>query len=70
MPTWAEYSRTTRRDGMDYINLVNLIKKWELDPVRKEKVSEWKRLRRLLDPSDPQIANTMLLFPQTKRRSL
>lgn len=63
MPSWAEYSMTTRKDGPKYIRLKNLIVKWELDPVRRQKVSRWKYLRRRLDPSDPQIANTMYLFP-------
>jgi hypothetical protein len=64
MPKWDIYANTRRRDGMAYVKLKNQIMKWESDPERKRKVARWKYLRRRLDPSDPDIANTMHLFPE------
>jgi len=66
MPDWKTYVNTKRRDGMEYIHLKNLIIKWERDPVRKQKIKDWRRYKRMIDPNDPTIANTMLLFPDKK----
>jgi len=67
MPTWNEYVNTKKRDGMRFTHLKRLIMKWETDPVRRQKVATWKNLRRRLDPSDPQIADMMYLFPQVSQ---
>lgn len=66
MPSWDFYTNTKRRDGIAYLKLKNTITKWETDPVRKAKIKRWKFLRRRLDPTDKQIADTMFLFEGTK----
>lgn len=65
MPTFKEYSFTRKKDGPLYNELVQWIVKSEKDPERVRKVNRWKYLRRRLDPTNPRIASTTLLFPGT-----
>lgn len=70
MPTFKEYSFTRKKDGPFYNALVQWIAKSESDPVRVGRIKRWKYLRRRLDPENPRIASTTLLFPSTSKFSV
>lgn len=67
MPTWQVYAGSTPRDGARHTALVTKIYNWEHDPVRRQKVMRWKRLRRMIDPENPKSDSTMYLFPDPER---
>ena len=67
MPTWAEYAYTRKKNGPIYDQIKQWIIRSESDPVRRNKIAQWKYLRRRLDPTDPYIASTKRLFPKVSQ---
>lgn len=63
MPNYTTFSTTVRKHGAKYLRLRQWLDYVNQSPVWANMVSQWKALRRRLEPSDPQIANTAYLFP-------
>lgn len=62
--SYDKYISLRRKDGIPYLKLVQQIVKFDADNVRQQKISEWKRIRRRLEPEDRDASNVMHLFYQ------
>lgn len=63
-PDWKTFSRMRPQDGVQYTELVEQIRRNNEDPKFQRLVSEWKDIRRRLDPENPKAADTRYLMRQ------
>ncbi len=63
-PSWKEYTRMRPKDGVQYSEMVDLIRKNNEDPKYQRLVNEWKGIRRQLDIENPRASDTRYLMRQ------
>lgn len=61
-PSWKDFTRMRPKDGVEYTEMVDLIRKNNEDPKYQRLVNEWKGIRRQLDPENARVSDTRYLM--------